>query len=195
MRGTSVDTGAGGCGVDSYSAGAVGRVPPPNSVVRDSGAPIERLSSVSAAVRPPAPTANASTNLLAATLVIVLGLVMGYHAAGGPLGVCAAVALTIAFAVSLSWGAWTASCRAPPNAVMSVGFVILFLSNVFVEPGTMPAALRWFADVNPISHLVTAARRLMDGTATLAPVLWVVAASAVLTAVLAPLTAWLYRRR
>ena len=82
---------------------------------------------------------------------------------------------------------------------MSIGFVILFpitfLSNVFVEPDTMPTGLRSFADVNPISHLVTAARGLMDGTATAAQVLWVLAASAVLTALLAPLTAWLYRRR
>jgi ABC-2 type transport system permease protein len=138
--------------------------------------------------------------LLAATLVIALGLIMGYDAAGGPLGLLAAVVLVIAFAVSLSW-AWTALglVLRTPNAVMSIGFVILFpitfLSNVFVEPGTMPAGLRWFADANPISHLVTAARGLMDGTATVAQVLWVLAASAVLTALLAPLTAWLYRRR
>jgi hypothetical protein len=37
-----------------------------------------------------------------------------------------------------------------PNAAMSVGFVILFpitfLSNIFVEPDTMPAGLRAFAD-------------------------------------------------
>jgi ABC-2 type transport system permease protein len=138
--------------------------------------------------------------LLAATLVIALGLIMGYHAGGGPLGVLAAVALVIAFAVSLSW-AWTALglVLRTPNAVMSVGFVILFpitfLSNVFVEPRTMPAGLRAFADANPISHLVTAERELMDGTATAGQVLWVLAAAAVLTALFAPLTTTLYRRR
>ena len=45
--------------------------------------------------------------LLAASLVIALGLIMGYDAGGGPLGVLAAVALVVVFAVSLSW-AWTA---------------------------------------------------------------------------------------
>ena len=138
--------------------------------------------------------------LLAASLVIVLGLIMGYHAGGGPAGVLAAVALVIAFAVSLSW-AWTALglVLRTPNAVMSLGFVILFpitfLSNIFVDPETMPAGLRAFADVNPVSHLVTAVRGLMDGSATAGQLLWVLAASAVLTGLFAPLTTWLYRRR
>jgi ABC-2 type transport system permease protein len=138
--------------------------------------------------------------LLAASLVIALGLIMGYHADGGPLGVLAAVVLVIAFAVSLSW-AWTALglLLRTPNAVMSLGFVILFpitfLSNIFVEPRTMPAGLRAFADANPISHLVSATRGLLDGTASAGQVLWVVVAAAALTAVFAPLTTWLYRRR
>ena len=143
---------------------------------------------------------DAGRYLLAASLVIALGLIMGYRAGGGAPGVLAAVALVIVFAVSLSW-AWTALglLLRTPNAVMSVGFVILFpitfLSNVFVAPDTMPAALRAFADVNPITHLVTAARGLMDGTATVGQVLWVLAAAAVLNALFAPLTTRLYRRR
>ena len=104
------------------------------------------------------------------------------------------------FAVSLSW-AWTALglVLRTPNAVMSAGFVILFpitfLSNIFVAPPTMPAGLRAFADANPISHLVTAERSLMAGTATAGQVLWVLAAAALLSAVFAPLTTTLYRRR
>jgi ABC-2 type transport system permease protein len=138
--------------------------------------------------------------LLAAGLVIALGLIMGYRAGGGPLGVVGAVALVIAFAVSLSW-AWTALglVLRTPNAVMSAGFVILFpitfLSNIFVAPHTMPAGLQAFADANPISHLVTAERGLMNGTAIAGQVLWVLAAAAVLTAVFAPLTTTVYRRR
>jgi ABC-2 type transport system permease protein len=138
--------------------------------------------------------------LLAASLVVGLGLVMGYRAGGGPLGVVAAVALVIVFAVSLSW-AWTALglVLRTPNAVMSAGFVILFpitfLSNVFVAPHTMPAGLRAFAQANPVSHLVTAERGLMAGAATAGQLLWVLAASAVLSALFAPLTMALYRRR
>ncbi|HEX6026623.1 MAG TPA: ABC transporter permease, partial [Solirubrobacter sp.] len=77
--------------------------------------------------------------LLAAGLVVALGLIMGYDAGGGALGVIAAIALVIAFSVALSW-AWTALglVLRTPNAVMSLGFVLLFpltfLSNIFVEP-------------------------------------------------------------
>jgi ABC-2 type transport system permease protein len=96
--------------------------------------------------------------LLAASLVFAVGLIMGYHAGGRAFGVVAGVALVIVFAVSLSW-AWTALGLVvrTPNAVMSIGFVILFpitfLSNIFVDPDTMPAGLRAFAEVNPMSHL------------------------------------------
>ena len=55
-----------------------------------------------------------------------------------------------------------------PNAVMSIGFVILFpvtfMSNIFVDPRTMPGWLRDISDINPVSHLVTATRALMGGT-------------------------------
>ncbi|MGH8861683.1 MAG: ABC transporter permease [Jatrophihabitantaceae bacterium] len=72
-----------------------------------------------------------------------------------------------------------------PNAVMSIGFVILFplafASNIFVDPHTMPGWLRAFADANPITHLASAARGLMAGTATAHQVLWVLAAAAAIT--------------
>jgi ABC-2 type transport system permease protein len=138
--------------------------------------------------------------LLAAGLVIILGLIMGHDADGGPLGLIAAVALVIVFSVSLSW-AWTALglVLRTPNAVMSLGFVLLFpltfLSNIFVEPETMPAGLRAFADVNPISHLVSATRGLMEGNATTGELVYVLATAAALTAIFAPLTTWLFRRR
>ena len=54
-----------------------------------------------------------------------------------------------------------------PNAVMNAGFMgifpLTFLSNVFVDPSTLPAGLEAFVDVNPISILATASRGLMEG--------------------------------
>jgi ABC-2 type transport system permease protein len=138
--------------------------------------------------------------LLAGGLVIGLGLAMGYHAGGGAVGVGAAVALVLIFASALSW-AWTTLglILRSPNAVMSIAFVILFpvtfLSNVFVEPATMPDWLHRLADANPISHLVTTTRGLLDGDASATQVLWVLAAAGVLIAVFAPLTTLLYQRR
>ena len=138
--------------------------------------------------------------LVAAGLVIALGLVMGFHASGGPAGLIAAIALVLVFAFALSW-VWTTLglIVRTPNAVMTFGLVIMFplafMSNVFVEPRTMPAWLHSFADVNPMSHLATAERQLMQGTAAGSEVLWVLGASALLTAVFAPLTTRLFRAR
>jgi daunorubicin/doxorubicin transport system permease protein len=138
--------------------------------------------------------------LLASTIVVVLGLVLGYRPAGGVLGVVAAVALVLSFAFGLSW-VWTTLglvLRAP-SAVNSLSLLVLFpltlASNIFVDPATMPGWLQAFIDVNPISHLVTAARGLMAGTATAGQVGWVLAAAAALTAVFAPLTTHLYRNQ
>ena len=133
--------------------------------------------------------------LLAGGLVIGLGLAMGYRPAGG-----AATALVLLFASALSW-AWITLglVLRSPSAVMSIGFVILFpvtfMSNIFVDPATMPGWLRGVSDVNPVSHLVTATRTLMAGTATAPPVLWAVASAGVLTAVFAPLAVLLYQRK
>ncbi len=143
---------------------------------------------------------TAGRYLLASSLVIGLGLIMGYRAGGGPGGVLAAVALVLLFAFALSW-VWTTLglVLRTPNAVLNIGFVVLFpltfMSNVFVDPHTMPSWLRAIADANPISHLATAARALMAGTPAGAQVLWVLGSAAALTVVFAPLTTWLYQRR
>ena len=138
--------------------------------------------------------------LLAGGIVIGLGLAMGYRPAGGAAGVLAATALVLLFASALSW-AWITLglVLRSPNAVMSIGFVILFpvtfMSNIFVDPATMPGWLHGVSDVNPVSHLVTASRTLTAGTATAPQVLWAAAAAAALIAVFAPLAALLYQRK
>ena len=73
-------------------------------------------------------------------------------------------------------------------------FPLTFLSNVFVDPATLPSVLRAFVDVNPISLLATASRGLMDGTAQGGDVTVVLLVAVGLTAVFAPLTTVLYRR-
>jgi len=81
---------------------------------------------------------------------------------------------------------------------MNAGFLgifpLTFLSNVFVDPATLPAALEAFVKANPISVLATASRGLMDGTAAAGDIAIVLATAAALTAVFAPLTTRLYRR-
>jgi ABC-2 type transport system permease protein len=138
--------------------------------------------------------------LVAGTVITVLGLVLGYRPAAGLWGVLGALALVIVFAFALSWVFTTLGLLLrSPSAVMNAGFMsifpLTFLSNVFVDPETLPRALEAFVNVNPISILATASRGLMAGDAAAADIGIVLATAAALTAVFAPLTTHLYRTR
>ena len=138
--------------------------------------------------------------LVAGTVIVVLGVALGYRPGAGVGGVVAALALVVVFAFGLSWVFTTLGLlMRSPNAVMNAGFMAIFpltfLSNVFVDPETLPSALEAFVNVNPISILATASRGLMEGNAEAADIAIVLATAAALTAVFAPLTTRLYGRR
>jgi ABC-2 type transport system permease protein len=138
--------------------------------------------------------------LLAGTVIVVLGVALGYRPGAGVPGVLAALALVLVFAFGLSWVFTTIGLlMRAPNAVMNAGFMglfpLTFLSNVFVDPETLPSGLEAFVDVNPISILATASRGLMEGSADAGDIGIVLATAAALTAVFAPLTTRLYRSR
>jgi ABC-2 type transport system permease protein len=138
--------------------------------------------------------------LVAGTVIIVLGVILGYRPSNGVPGVVAALGLVVLFAFGLSWVFTTLGLllRAP-NAVMNAGFMAIFpltfLSNVFVDPDTLPSALEAFVNANPISILATVSRGLMDGSASGGDIAIVLGTAAALTAVFAPLTTHLYRTR
>jgi ABC-2 type transport system permease protein len=137
--------------------------------------------------------------VIAGTVIIVLGVILGYRPGAGVGGVVAALALVVVFAFGLSWVFTTIGLlMRSPNAVMNAGFMgifpLTFLSNVFVDPDTLPRGLEAFVEVNPISILATASRGLMEGNAEAGDIAIVLAVAAALTAVFAPLTTRLYRR-
>jgi ABC-2 type transport system permease protein len=137
--------------------------------------------------------------LIAGTVIIVLGVALGYRSDGGVGGVLAALGLVVVFAFGLSWIFTTVGLvMRSPNAVMNAGFMALFpvtfLSNAFVDPETLPAGLEAFVNVNPISILVNAARGLMEGNPSGGDIGIVLATAAALTLVFAPLTVRLYQR-
>lgn len=137
---------------------------------------------------------------LASTVVIAVGLALGFRPGGGAIGMLSAVILHLVFAFSLSW-VWTVFgllMRTPSSVMLASQTVLFFLtfsSNIFVDPQTMPSWLQTVVDLNPVTHVVTASRGLMHGTATVAEIGWVIVASVVLVAVFAPITMHLYRTR
>jgi ABC-2 type transport system permease protein len=138
--------------------------------------------------------------VLAGTVVVVVGVILGYSPEAGVDGIIAAMAMVVVFAFGLAWVFTTVGLlMRSPNAVMNTGFMalfpLLFISNAFVPPETLPSAIEAFVDVNPFSHLVTAARGLMDGTASAGDIMLVLGEAAVVTAIFAPLTLRLYRTR
>ena len=138
--------------------------------------------------------------LVAGTVIVVVGVILGYRPEAGVGGVAAAMALVIVFAFGLSWVFTTLGLLLrSPNAVMNAGFMgifpLTFLSNVFVDPATLPAGLEAFVNANPISVLATTSRGLMEGNAEVGDIAIVLGTAALLTAVFAPLTTRLYRSR
>ena len=138
--------------------------------------------------------------LVAGTVIVALGVALGFRPDEGVVGVVAALALTILFAFALSWVFTTVGLlMRSPNAVMNAGFMgifpLTFLSNVFVDPATLPRPLEAFVNANPISFLADASRGLMQGGVEGTDIAVVLVTAALLTAVFAPLTTHLYRTR
>jgi ABC-2 type transport system permease protein len=152
----------------------------------------------------PAPVVGAlvgdlSRYALAAAVVIVVGLILGFRPGGGVLGVVAAIALMLLFVSAVSW-LWIiiGMLVKTPESVMTTSMLLLFpmtfVSNIFVDPKTMPGFMQTIISFNPVTHLTNAARGLMHGNVLGKDVVWVLVASALVTAVFAPIAMRLYYR-
>ncbi|MFG2867933.1 ABC transporter permease [Streptomyces sp. NPDC048338] len=138
--------------------------------------------------------------LIASVVMLTVGVIIGYRPDGGALGVLLGVALLLVFAFAFSW-IWTMcglllrSEKSVMGVSMMVIFPVTFLSNVFVDPTTMPGWLQAFVNNNPVTHLATAVRDLMAGEWPAAAIAWSLGWSALLVLVFGPLTMRLYNRR
>jgi ABC-2 type transport system permease protein len=138
--------------------------------------------------------------VIAGTVILVLGVALGYRPEGGAVGAVAALALVVVFSFGLSWVfSVLGLLLRSPNAVMNSGFMAIFpltfLSNVFVDPATLPGPLEAFVHVNPISILATASRSLMAGRPDGEAIAVSLAVAAALALVFLPITTRLYRSR
>lgn len=134
---------------------------------------------------------------LASFMVLIVGVLIGYRAPGGFLGVILAVLLLLVFCFSLSWLWLIVGLKVrSPNAVMGTSMMVLFpltfISSVFAPPETMPGWLQAFVDVNPVTLLCEAARGLMNDAPDSGDILIVLVLSAAITAVFAPIALRLY---
>jgi ABC-2 type transport system permease protein len=81
---------------------------------------------------------------------------------------------------------------------MTTSFLFLmpltFASDIFVQIATMPRWLQIAVRYNPVTRLASASRALMHGTDAFADVGWVLAASALIVAISAPIAMKLYHQ-
>ncbi|MFH8435371.1 ABC transporter permease [Streptomyces sp. NPDC018007] len=137
--------------------------------------------------------------LLASAVMLAVGTAIGFRPGGGVLGVLAGVALLVVFSFAFSW-IWTMfglllrSEKSVMGVSMMVIFPLTFLSNVFVDPGTMPGWLQAFVNNSPVTHLATAVRGLTAGEWPPADIAWTLGWSGVLLGVFGAVTMRLYNR-
>jgi ABC-2 type transport system permease protein len=108
-------------------------------------------------------------NAISMAVMMATGFVVGWRIRSSLLEALGAVALLLLFAYALSWVmAFLGMSVRSPEVINNVSFLILFpltfLSNAFVPSASLPAPLRVFAEYNPVSALVQAARNLFGNT-------------------------------
>jgi ABC-2 type transport system permease protein/oleandomycin transport system permease protein len=144
--------------------------------------------------------ADIATNTLSVVVLLVTGLIIGFsfHANVGE--ILLGFVLLLLFGYAFSWiFALLGMVVSSPEAANSLGFIavfpLTFISSAFVPTDSMPAALEWFADINPFTIVVNAMRSLWLGAPAGNYVWGAFVWSFVLIAVFAPLAVHRYRTR
>lgn len=107
-------------------------------------------------------------NLVATTVVVAVGVAIGYRPDAGPAGWLAAIALIVGWILAVTTlFALIGLFAGSPEAANGYGFIFLFLpyvSSAFVLVATMQSWLQPFARNQPITPVIETIRSLLDGT-------------------------------
>ena len=152
---------------------------------------------------------DVALNVVTIAVMMVTGLVVGWRINSSVGEAVLGVLMLLLFAYAMSWvmalvGLLVRTPEVVNNASFIVIFPVTFIANTFVPTNNFPSVLKTFADWNPVSAVVQAARQLFGNTApgidspdswALAnPVLYVFIWVAVLLAVFVPLSVRQYQR-
>ncbi|SDQ37431.1 ABC-2 type transport system permease protein [Curtobacterium sp. UNCCL20] len=113
-------------------------------------------------------------NGISMAIMMLTGLAVGWRVNSSPVEFLAGVGLLLLFSYAFSWvmALLGMSVKTPEvinNASFMILFPLTFVSNAFVPSDTLPLVLRVFAEWNPVSSLVQAARELFGNVGS-APV-------------------------
>ncbi|WP_212846151.1 ABC transporter permease [Catellatospora sp. IY07-71] len=106
------------------------------------------------------------SNAISVVVIILIGLLMGFRTSAGVLDWLAVAGILVLFTLSLTWVAMIAGLAASSTdgaTAFSYPLIFLpFISSAFVPTATMPAAVRAFAENQPVTSIVNALRALFD---------------------------------
>jgi ABC-2 type transport system permease protein/oleandomycin transport system permease protein len=144
--------------------------------------------------------ADLTMNVFTLVVMAAVGLLVGFRPSQPAWQLGAAFLLVLGFSYVFSWiSAWIGLSVRNPETAQSAGFIwvfpLTFASSAFVPTKTMPAAIRAFANVNPVSLAVDAVRGLTIGNPSpTAPALQTLAWLVGLLLVFVPLAVYAFRR-
>ena len=143
--------------------------------------------------------ADVVTNSLSVIILVITGLIIGFSFDASVGEIVLGFGLLLLFGYAFSWVfALLGLLVSSPESANSLGFIavfpLTFVSSAFVPVDSMPAALRWFADVNPFTVTVDAMRALWLGAPAGNSVWGAFVWSLAILAIFAPLAVWRYRQ-
>jgi ABC-2 type transport system permease protein/oleandomycin transport system permease protein len=144
--------------------------------------------------------ADVATNAVTRIVMLLIGVAVGFRPSQHVYEVVLAFVLVLAFAYVFSWiSAFVGLVVRDPETAQSVGFIwvfpLVFASSAFVPTASMPGVVHTFADINPVTLTVNAARALTIGHGdALAPTLGTLGWLSGLLLVFIPLSVRAFRR-
>ncbi len=118
-----------------------------------------------------------ANQLVVLVIMMVCGLIVGWRVHNGALPFVGGVLLLLGFAFAMLWvGAFIGLSVGNPQVAASAGliwlFPVVFMSNAFVPPETMPTVVQTIAEWNPISAMVAGARELFGNQSIIESEAW-----------------------
>jgi ABC-2 type transport system permease protein/oleandomycin transport system permease protein len=144
-------------------------------------------------------TSDLLRNVFVIALMAGVGFLVGFQVHTSAMAFLGALGLLLLFGYAMSWIFATVGILVgDPETAQAAAFPVLaplvFASSAFVPVESMPGWLQAFAENQPVSATVTAARSLVLGGPVASDVLTALAWIAGIVAVFAPLAIWRYRR-
>jgi len=139
-------------------------------------------------------------NTISTLIVLSVSFILGFQPAAGPIEWLLVFGLVLVFSLAFSWlsaimGLLVKSIEAAQWTGFIIIFPLTFVSSAFVPTDTMPGALRFFAENQPLTHVIGAMRAWLLGT-PVGDSGWLAFAWCIgIIVVATPVAAWLFRRK